>query len=334
MLIPILHPKCLYFLSAITLLLFSNCKSSISSTEPAPIDLEKIPSSLEIFGEGILSTDLYERDIAIAPDGRSIIFTVGNYTQTVRALAILQKHDKQWSDPEILPFSGTYQDIEPFFSTSGDTLYFASTRPLDGDSARSDYNIWRVTRKPDGWEDPKPLPVIINTPGNEFYPSLSANGNLYFTAAYENAKGLEDIYYSRIVDGRYMKPEPLDSNINSPSYEFNAFVSPKEDLLIFTSYGRADGLGGGDLYFSRKDALGQWQKATHAGKEVNSEALDFCPFVDYKRGNFYFTSSRGKPFTGTLSSYNNLLLEARKTENGMGNIYRIGLEEVIGGNDK
>ena len=107
MLVPILPPKCLYFLSAITLLLFSNCKSSISSNEPDHIDLEKYPSSVEIFGEGILSTDLYERDIAIAPDGRSIIFTVGNYTQTLRALVILQKHGKRWSDPEILPFSGT-----------------------------------------------------------------------------------------------------------------------------------------------------------------------------------------------------------------------------------
>jgi hypothetical protein len=310
-------------------ILLSYCQDPIESVNSDPIDLEHNPDSPEIFGEGLISTDLYERDMAISKDGKEIIFTVGNYTQSSRALVRIRKHKEGWTSPEILSFSGKHQDIEPFFSPHDQTLFFASTRPIGSDTSRSDYNIWMVVKLDDTWGEPEPLPGVINTRADEYYPSVSQNGNLYFTAAYENALGLEDIYVSQFKDGRFTSPEPLDSNINSASYEFNAFVSPEEDLIIFTSYGRKDGLGGGDLYYSLKDQAGHWQKAVHVGGDVNSNVLDFCPFIDFSTGNFYFTSSRPVKQVKPLTSYADFVRNARKAENGLGNIYRIGLAEII-----
>ena len=42
--------------------------------------------------------------------------------------------------------------------------------------------------------EPVPLNENINTSGDEFYPSLASNGNLYFTATKEEGIGREDIY--------------------------------------------------------------------------------------------------------------------------------------------
>ena len=62
-------------------------------------------------------------------------------------------------------------------------------------------------------------------------------------------------------------------------------------LLFSLSYKRGDDLGGGDLYYSlRKN--NSWQPAVHFGKEINSSALDYSPFVSADKQYFFFTSKR------------------------------------------
>ena len=292
------------------------------------IDMAKTPGNPEIFGEGLVSTHLYERDLAISPEGDEIIFTLGNYKQTRRALVSLKKDKDGWSKRQILLFSGQYNDIEPFFSPDGRQLFFASNRPMGSDTTRTDYNIWKVAREPDGWGQPTALDTLINGPGDEFYPSVSSNGNLYFTATRTDGIGREDIFRSVREGDSYGKPVVLDSTVNTAVFEFNAYIDPKEELLIFSAFGRQDGMGGGDLYFSRKDANGTWSAAKNLGEEINSEKLDYCPFIDWQNGNFYFTSDRTKTIEGKIQSVQELETEADQVLNGMGNIYRISLDNL------
>ena len=254
------------------------CLLSCQSDTAIQIDLETEPSALEIFGKDIISTSLYERDIAISPVGDQIIYSLGDYKQSIRSLVVLTKEGQSWSKPAILPFSGKHQDIEPFFSVDGNQLYFASNRPMNEGSDRTDYNLWVVEKTNDGWANPLPLDTIINTLGDEFYPSVSKNGNLYFTATRADGIGREDIFRSKKVNGSYEIPVVLDTNINTATYEFNAYIHPDENLLIFSSFGRTDGMGGGDLYFSKKDENGKWGTAQNMGELVNSKKLDYCPF--------------------------------------------------------
>ncbi len=294
----------------------------------AVIDLESKPVEPELFGKGIVSTNMYERDIAISPKGDEIVFTLSDYGQTRRCLVMISKNGNRWSSKKILSFSGKYADIEPFFSTDGNKLFFASDRPVNADDIVSDYNIWVSERSADGWDDPTPLPSNINTNKDEFYPSVSSNGNLYFTAQHDNSHGGEDIFVSKYINGQYLAPIPLDSAINTRGDEFNAYVNPEENLIIFGSYGRADGQGGVDLYISRKDASGNWTPALNMGPEINSEKLDFCPFIDTGRGNFYFTSDRIlAPVKQTLD-VKELELLSNDVLNGMGNIYKVSLESI------
>lgn len=98
--------------------------------------------------------------------------------------------------------------------------------------------------------------------------------------------------------------------------------------MIFGSFGRSDDLGGGDLYFSNKDAFGNWKKAKNMGSEVNSEVLDYCPFIDMPRRNFYFTSERANPDSHDFTNVSDLIDLSNSVLNGMGNIYRINLEKL------
>jgi Tol biopolymer transport system component len=240
----------------------------------------------------------------------------------------MEKMENGWSTPEILPISGVYQDIEPFFTPDGNRLYFASNRPISQDSSRNDYNLWYADKLADGWAPPVALDTIINTRGDEFYPSLSSRGNLYFTASRNDGPGLEDIFLAEYSNGKFQNPVPLDSAINSTKYEFNAYISPAEDLIIFSSYGRSDGMGGGDLYFSTKSDNGNWMEAKNMGALVNSEKLDYCPFVDWERNNFYFTSDRAMVPEHRLTSVTELVDVSNSILNGHGNIFRVSLERL------
>jgi hypothetical protein len=290
--------------------------------------IDNPPYSVEVFAEGIISTGMQERDLAISPDKQEIIYTLGNYDQTRRILVSIKKEGGVWQKTEMLPFSSGNNDIEPFFAVDGESLFFASDRPIYGDSTRTDYNIWITKKESDIWQEPQPLDSLINTKGNEYFPSVSKYGNLFFTAVKDEGYGLEDIYRSEFLDGEFNQPKVLDSTINTKSYEFNAYISPDEDLLIFSSYGRKDGLGGGDLYYSRKDSFGNWMSSKSLGFKVNSEKLDYNPFIDFENEVFYFSSSRPINIHKKVSSVEEFQAFSKRTENGSGNIYRISLNAL------
>ncbi|MDR7127905.1 Tol biopolymer transport system component [Algoriphagus sp. 4150] len=320
--------KCIKFLSLLFLISQLSCRSTKNDSDIKGIDLHVTSSTPHLFAEGLVSTPFYERDMAISPAGDEVVFTRGDYKQNYRFLISIKKRKGEWGKPEVLNISGVFQDIEPFFGTDGNRLYFASNRPIYGDSSRSDFNIWYSDRADAGWAEPVPLDSIINTSGDEFYPSLSSKGNLFFTATRPNGIGKEDIFMSELVDGKYLSPEPLPEEINTSFYEFNAFISPNEDYILFCSYGRADDLGRGDLYISQKDASGKWMEARNLGAKVNSPFLDFCPFVDWEERNLYFTSERVTAVTPKIGNFEELQQLYNSTENGFGNIYQISFDEL------
>lgn len=306
-------------------LLFYACDPLSPSS---PLDLASSPDSVELFGEGKISTALYERDISIAPNGNEMFYTLGDFRQTRRCLVSLKRTGNRWGKPGILSFSGQYHDIEPFLSPDGHQLFFASNRPIYGDTSRSDYNLWYCNRTENGWSNPTALDSLINTKGNEFYPSLGNSGNLYFTATRPDGVGREDIFIAEYANGKYKTPVVLDSTINTAYYEFNAYISPDENLIVFSSFGRPDGFGGGDLYYSRKNASGTWTPARNFGEAINSDRLDYCPFIDWQHNNLYFTSERFRSLDGPINQPQDLKQYASSPLNGFGNIYRIGLDHL------
>ncbi len=317
-----------YLAFALIFFLLSSCNDRPESSKDFTIDIQTTADSLTLLGENIISTQFYERDLAISPTGDEIIYSRGDYKQNKRCLVVLKRENEHWKGPQILNISGKYHDIEPFLANNGDRLYFASNRPIYGDESRDDYNIWYSDRIQGTWADPIALDSVINTRADEFFPSLSRKENLYFTATRNDGMGREDIFMSEFVDGKFQTPIPLPEEINSVSFEFNAYVNPDEDIIIFSSFGRGDGLGGGDLYISRKDSTDAWTRARNLGSLVNSDKLDYSPFVDWKSRNLYFTSERILPDHEKLKDISELEGYSNSTLNGFGNIYKIGFDQL------
>ncbi len=294
-------------------------------------DLRQPPSIAQLFGDQIISTGLYERDFALSPDGKDIFYTLqapqGGF-QTI--LHLIKLPDGKWSKPTVASFAGRYSDLEPAFSPDGQKLYFSSNRPLNGTNTK-DFDIWVAEKRDDQWQEPRNLGLPINTPMDEYYPSVGLSGNLYFTAAYKNAIGKEDIYLAKWENGKYSEPLPMDTAINSKTYEFNAYVSPEEDLIIFTSYGRPDDKGRGDLYLSRKDKLGHWLPAKNLAA-LNSDKLDYCPFISFDKKTFYFTSERNalnKSYPDKSATLPELIRSFTNSQNGGGDLYWVSMESIL-----
>lgn len=281
--------------------------------------------SPELFMEGIVSTAYKERDMTISADGNHLLYSIHSYNDDKRMIVEMKKKGEAWSEPTVVSFSGRSKDIEPMFSPDGTRLFFASDRPMYDDDESKDYNIWYVDKLKNGWGEPVSLDTLINTEGEEFFPSVSNKGTLYYTATRSDTKGKEDIYYSLFNEGKFTKPASLDSTINTATYEFNSFIDPDERYLIFSSYKRADGFGGGDLYISYKED-GIWQPAINLGEKINSTKLDYCPFVSADGKTFYFTSSRKKILK--VNSVSDLRALMNSPQNGFDDIYTISMDEL------
>lgn len=247
----------------------------------------------KIFARGILSDGMSNRDFTISPKGDEIFFTIQYLRGRVSFIIRVAKVNGVWGKPEMASFSGVYADLEPCFSPDGNTLFFVSDRPLKAGGTPKDKDIWKVMRRADGqWGEPVNLGPTVNTDKDEYYPNIAKNGNLYFTVEAPYGKGGEDIVVCKKTADGYAAPESLPEAINSKTGEFNAFVDPDEQFIIFGSETRPGRLGSGDLYMSKKDKSGNWLPAYQLPAPINSTGLDYCPYVTADKKYLIFTSNR------------------------------------------
>ena len=289
------------------------------------------PAVPALFGEVHINTEFRERDFALSPDGTEIFYTLQSPKANFQTIVYLKKDaNGKWSQPEVASFSGKFTDLEPAFTVDGKKLLFVSNRPITGTGTK-DFDIWYVEKENNQWGVPKNLGLPVNSASNEFYPSVGASGNLYFTCHCNNSKSGEDIFVSVFTNGKFTDPVALEGGVNSAADEFNAFVSPDEQYIIFSSYGRKDDRGGGDLYMSKRNASGQWMPASNMAV-LNSDKLDYCPFVSFDGHILFFTSERHHlqtAFPDKPATYSQLIKDYSSVLNGGGNIYWVSLEEVL-----
>lgn len=268
-----------------------------------------------------------ERDMAISPDGQTLYYSKQGFNRSFSVILTCHKTPRGWSKPAVAAFSGTFQDLEPAFSPDGRRLYFASNRPLVAGQPPADYNIWFVERDGNGWSAPLSAGSAVNTAADEFYPAVTRAGDLYFTASYSTGIGREDIYVCRWKDGAFAPATVLDSAINTKQWEFNAYVSPDESYILFTSFGRKDDAGGGDLYIAWRDQKsGRWQRAVNL-RPINSAFLDYCPFVSADGKTLFFTSNRHGELL--VHRYRDVQAATNSLLNGLDNIYVVDFAALM-----
>jgi len=277
----------------------------------------------KIFAENFISNEFNQRDAAFSPDGNEFFYSLKG-ASGYSVIHVLRT-DGIWQQPEVAPFSGKYSDIEPCFSPDGNRLYFVSNRPMTDSGEVKDYDIWFVEKNNNGWGTPKNLGHPVNTAANEFYPSFTNVGTIYFCAAREGSFGSEDLFYSELKDGKYQDPQNLGDSINTVKDEFNAFVEPNGKFIMFTSTGWGKGFGGGDLWISFRKENRSWATPINMGEKVNSPFFEYCPSLTPNGKYLFFTSNRTAVENKVKEklTYNKILKDLHSTLNGSQNIYWI-----------
>lgn len=277
--------------------------------------------------EAPLATPYDELNAAFTPDGRTVYFT-RKIADRFGVILMAHRRGSGWSVPEVAPFSGQFADFDPFVAPDGQRLYWISNRPVDG-VPKTDFDIWMVERSGAGWGAPIHLDAPVNGPDGEFYPTVAANGNLYFSSNRAGGKGRGDIYRSPWVNGHFAAPVSLGDTVNSPGFDGDPFIAPDESYLVFTGWGRPEGDPAGDLYVTTM-AGGSWSAPRPLGHGVNSTAQEYAPIVSPDGRWLYFSSYRSaidapldRPLTGAGLAR---LLDG--SANGHGTVYRIPVEAI------
>ena len=275
-----------------------------------------------VFGDGIISTGDFESHPAFTPDGLTLYFLKSTPTFSFWTIVVSRFVDGRWTMPEVAPFSGRYSDADPFITADGKKFYFISNRPAPGKTTR-DLDIWVMDKTENGWSEPRNLGQSVNSDANEWYPTLSSDGTLYFGSGRAGGKGATDIYRSQFVNGNYGQPENLGDAINSEFDEYEPLIAPDQSFLIFMAAGRPDCLSrSGDLFLSYRQG-GTWTRAINLGNEVNSPQNEYSPKISPDGKYFFFASARGRKPPEKQMNHEELIGWLRGTRNGLGDIYQM-----------
>ena len=293
-----------------------------------PYASDKPVSEPTVFAEGTISTGSFDSHPAFTPDGKTLYFLRSTPNFNLWTILVSRFENGRWNTPEVAPFSGQYSDADPFITPDGSHFYFISNRPVPGKS-KPDLDVWVMEKSGDGWSEPKNLGGPVNSPGNEWYPRLAANGTIYFGSDREGGKGRTDIYRSLLVGGKYADAENLGDLINTPANEFEALIAPDESFLILMAGGRPESKGGFDLYISY-NRNGTWAKLENLGDKINSSGNEYSPVISPDGKYFFWTSARGfadNPLEKRLD-YRELMNKLQSPRNGLGDIYYIDLSTL------
>ena len=225
-------------------------------------------------------------------DGTQLLFTrkmpMGNGYQK-EILYISQWDGQQWTEPQLLAFADFPQDIDPgaaFISADGKKLYLTGcgwTRESSCDLYVSEWNEGQ-------WSMPHRLSDGINTRSWESQPCVSSDGKeLYFVS---RRNGNADIYCAkRNMDGSWDEPQNVGIPINTQGTEMAPFLHPDGRTLYFSS-DKHIGMGGFDLFMSRRGDDGQWQEPVNLGFPINTSGDEINFFVAADGKTAFISSQR------------------------------------------
>lgn len=282
-----------------------------------------------LLAPGVVSTGDIEFSPALMPDGRTLYFSKGSPgMKRAMWIVVSRLENGAWTTPEIAPFSGRYNDIDPTISPDGKRLFFASTRPTEATAPKKDFDLWVMDRTASGWSEPNNLGLPVNSSGSETTTSVTADGTLYIGASGREGgpRTGRRLYRSRLVGGRYETPVPLPAPIDAGEEDSNQYVSPDERFMIFMS--RRAGAEAG-LYVTYLDN-GAWSTPLPLDAKLNAAYSPYTPLISPDGRTFYFTSVKGAFDNPPIApmSYATFLEAIRSPGNGLGDIYEVAIEAL------
>jgi peptidoglycan-associated lipoprotein len=195
----------------------------------------------------IVNTADEEGAVTMSASGDQMLFTRCRYdkNQNLGSEIYSTSHSRgSWAEPIRVEVVGdSIIAAHPALSPDGSKLYFVSDKP----GGYGGKDIWVADKKEGSFANPVNLGPAINTEGDEMFPYVRDNGELYFSSNYHLGMGGLDLFKAaRNADGRWVV-ENLGSPVNSPADDFGITFVKGKDEGMFSS--NRKGSRGDDIYY-------------------------------------------------------------------------------------
>ena len=157
---------------------------------------------------------VYQKGFALNADGKRLYFT-SSKSPTVGGYDIMWSDltGNTWSEPQnfMLPINSKSNEGCPSVAADESALYFMRCEQMNQNEAGG-CSLYVTRKMPNGqWGDPVALPDNINT-GNSQTPRIMADGEtlIFSSDQMSGGRGGMDLYLSRLQNGRWSNPQPLD----------------------------------------------------------------------------------------------------------------------------
>lgn len=213
-----------------------------------------------------------ETKLVFSPTGNECLLGIGE-SGTFKIL--YAKYDSTaWSTPQPAFFITNSRAQEPFFSPDGKKMFFTSLA-----------DIYECDRVEGTWGLPVKFGSPVNSAAEEYHPTITLDGTLYFCSMREDPGGR--LYRSRYVNGGYPAIERLDKFLPCPYSAFDPYIAPDESYIIFSSI-YPNGYGNEDQYISYY-RNGRFTFPKNLGPKINTSKIEYGSYVS-PDGKYYFFS--------------------------------------------
>lgn len=170
------------------------------------------------------------------------------------------------------------------------TLWYTRTNTAKGKGGVQRLSIQYAKRDGDGWKGNDPF--LYNNPEYSVgHPAISADGRwFFFISDMPGGYGGTDIYVCENRGGQWGEPRNLGPGVNTARNELFPFMAA-DGTLYFSSSG-LPGLGGLDVFATKRGANGEFAFSINLGAPLNGPKDDFGFVIDPSNSFGYFTSNR------------------------------------------
>ena len=188
---------------------------------------------------------------APSPDGSLLVFTRSSHQEDKVGKLLLDEDDvnnttlyyarkglTEWQNVVEIGLSDeSSMFAHPAWSPDGSRLYFSSDMP----GGRGGMDLWYIRRNGTTWEyPPVNMGSMINSVGDDVFPSLKGNDTLFFASDGQiTFGGLDLLFTVRDSSGNWDRPMHLDFPLNSQSDDFALTFNAdgKSGLISSDRYG-------------------------------------------------------------------------------------------------